>query len=248
MRYIDRPGKTKLDTHDKNRNAHSDEVLFFLKKEIRIKKERFKRSTDQRDLNSMAVLLIDNLLRLFLLVLEESANPSQRLLRQNQAGSDSSLSRSEDTIAAALLVLRAIHIEEVVLHVAGDTDGQRGPVIDGATQFLGVLLDDREAVIDLSQALVTERVGTGQVGSEIAVGRGEVGQHGFGKTVVALVGEFKGLGSVGVSLVVGDGVGDDGVGGEMLYLECLSQWTGSGFGCGGGSCIHQGIASSASRR
>lgn len=87
-----------------------------------------------------------------------------------------------------------------MLHIAGDTDGQRGTVVDRTAQFLGVLLDDREAGVDLGQTLVAERVGTGQVGSDIAVGSGEVGQNGFGKTVVALVGEFEGLGSVGFSL------------------------------------------------
>lgn len=104
-----------------------------------------------------------------------------------------------------------------MLDIAGDTDGQRSTVVDRTTQFFGILLDDREAGVDLGQTLVAERVGTGQIRSNIAVGSGEVWQNGFGKTVIALVGEFKGLGSVRVSLVIRDGIRDDRVGGEMLY-------------------------------
>lgn len=104
----------------------------------------------------------------------------------------------------------------MVLHIADNANGQRRTVVDRAAQFLGVLLDEREAGINLSQTLITERVGTGDVGSDIAVGRREVWQHWLGETGVALIGEFKGLGSIRVFLVVGDGVRDNRVGGEML--------------------------------
>lgn len=154
----------------------SDEVLCSLKeKEKKKTNKENERSKGQRDLKSVVVLFIDNLLRLLLLTLEESANPSQGFLRQNQAGSNNRLARSKDTITTTLFVLRAIHIEDMVLDIAGDADRQRGTVVDGTAQLLGVLLEDREAGIDLGQTLVTEGVGAGYVGSDIAVWGGEVG-------------------------------------------------------------------------
>lgn len=62
----------------------------------------------------------------------------------------------------------------MVLDIADDADGQSGTVVDGAAQFLGVLLEDREAGVNLAQTLITEGVGTGYVRSDIAVGSGEV--------------------------------------------------------------------------
>ena len=63
----------------------------------------------------------------------------------------------------------------MVLDIADDADGQRGTVVDGTAQLLGVLLEDREAGVNLAQTLITEGVGTSYVGSDIAVGSGEVG-------------------------------------------------------------------------
>lgn len=37
-----------------------------------------------------------------------------------------------------------------MLDIAGDANRQRSTVVDGAAQLLGVLLDDREAGVDLS--------------------------------------------------------------------------------------------------
>lgn len=84
-------------------------------------------------------------------------------------------------------------------------------MVEGTTQLLGIFLDDGEAGINLRQTLVTEGVGTSQVGRYIAVWSGEVGQDGLGKTGVAVVDEVEGLGSIGIAFVVGDGVGDEGV-------------------------------------
>jgi hypothetical protein len=167
----------------------------------------------------MAVLLVDSLFHLLLLSLQERANPSQRLLRQDQTGSNNGLTGSKDTITTTLLVLRPIDIKNMVLNLSSETHGRRSSVVDRATQLLGILLEDGEASIDLGQTLVTEGVGTGQVGSYIAVWGGEVGQDGLRQVGVALVGVLDGLGSVGVALVEGDGVRDDGVGDEML--ECV---------------------------
>jgi hypothetical protein len=173
----------------------------------------------------MAVLLVDSLFHLFLLSLQERANPSQRLLRQDQTGSNNGLAGSKDTITTTLLILRSIDIKNMVLNLSSETHGNRSSVVDRAAQLLGILLDNGEASINLGQTLVTERIGTGQVGSYIAVWSGEVGQDGLGQAGVALVGVLDGLGSVGVALVEGDGVRDDGVGDEMLAIWCVGGLT-----------------------
>ena len=92
------------------------------------------------------------------------------------------------------------------LSITSQANRQRSPIVDGTAQLLGIFLDDGEAGIDLSETLVTEGVGAGQVGCYIAVGSGEVGQDRFGDAGIALVGEFEGLCSVRIALVVGDGV------------------------------------------
>ena len=104
----------------------------------------------------------------------------------------------------------------MLLDVTGHTGRVPSGVVDGAADLLGVLTDDGEARVDLGQALVAQSVGARQVGSDIAVGSGEVGQDWFGEAVVGLVTVLDGLGADGVAFEEGDGVGDDGVGSEML--------------------------------
>lgn len=104
----------------------------------------------------------------------------------------------------------------MLLDIASDTDRESGGVIDGTADLLGIFTDDREARVDLGQTLVAQSIGAGQVGRNIAVGSGEVGQDWLGDAGVGVVAELEGLGAVGVALEEGDGVGDDRVGGEML--------------------------------
>lgn len=197
----------------------------------------------------MAVgLLIHNLLSLLLSLLEPSRKISQRLGRQHQARRDNSLAGSNDTIATALLVFGAIDLEEVLLDVASHADRESGSVVDGATDLLGVFTDDGEARVDLGQTLVTQSIGAGQVRCDIAVRSGEVGQNGLGDAGVGVVAELEGLGAVGVALEEGDGVGDDGVGGEMLERErrCKNRYTGNIEIMG--SVLRQGIENGPARR
>lgn len=68
-------------THTHTHN--SGKVLFSLRGKEKQKNDKKNAPKGQRDLKSVAVLLIDSLLGFLLLTLEESANPSQRFLRQN---------------------------------------------------------------------------------------------------------------------------------------------------------------------
>lgn len=165
----------------------------------------------------MAVgLLVHYFLGLLLGLLEPGSEISQRLSRQHQTRRDDSLAGSDDAITTALLVLRAVDLEEILLDVASYTDREPSGVVDGAADLLSIFTDDGEARVDLAQALVAQSIGAGQVRCDIAVGSGEVGQDWLGEAGVGVVAELDGLGAVGVALEEGDGVGDDGVGGEML--------------------------------
>lgn len=102
------------------------------------------------------------------------------------------------------------------LDIACKTHRVGSVVIDTATDLLGIFTDDRETSIDLAQALVSQRVGTSDVGRNVAIRCREVGQDGFGKAVVALVGKFERLSTIRVTLEEGDGVRDNRVGGQVL--------------------------------
>lgn len=104
----------------------------------------------------------------------------------------------------------------MLLDIASDTDRESGGVVDSATDLLGIFTDDGKARVNLGQTLVAQSIGAGQVGRNIAVGSGEVGQDWLGDAGVGVVAELEGLGTVRVALEEGNGVGDDRVGGEML--------------------------------
>lgn len=184
---------------------------------------------------SVVGLLIHDFLDFFLGSLQPGVDPRQRLLRDNQASRDNRLSGGKDAIATALLVFRSIGVEEVVLDIACDAHRVASGVVDSTADLLGIFSDDGEASIDLAQTLVTESIGTSKVRCNIVVGRGEVGQDGLGQAGVALVGELDGLGTVWVALEDGDGVGDDGVRGEVLVSHEVVLASGAnqtGYGAG----------------
>lgn len=106
----------------------------------------------------------------------------------------------------------------MVLDIARKAHRVPRRVAERAPDLLGVLADDGEAGVDLGEALVAEGVGAGQVGGDVGVGCGEVGEEGLCEAGVACVGVFEGLGAVGIGFEEGDGVGDDGVGGEVLSI------------------------------
>jgi hypothetical protein len=100
--------------------------------------------------------------------------------------------------------------------IPSKTKREECSVDDGGFDFFGLFLDDGESLVDFGQTLVAERVGFGDVGCDVGVGGGEVWEEWFCKALVALVGVFEGGGAVFVVFEGCDGVGDDGVGGEVL--------------------------------
>ena len=71
-------------------------------------------------------------------------------------------------------------------------------------------------MIDSGKSIGAEGVGFGNVRSDIAVRALGIGDEGSNELLVASIGEVKRLLAVGVRLEGRDGIGDDGVGGEML--------------------------------
>lgn len=101
--------------------------------------------------------------------------------------------------------------------IPGKTEREKCSVDDGIFDLSSLFLDDGEPLVDLGQAMVAERVGFGDVGCDVGVGGGEVWEEWLCDPLVALVGVFDGGGAVFVVFEGCDGVGDDGVGGEVLW-------------------------------
>ena len=143
---------------------------------------------------------------------EVVAQPLEALRGDLQAGGEEGLSAGSvaGALPAGAGALRRVHVEKVLLAVL--SDAQRGG--DVAHQRLGVLAEVGEAGVDLLEALVAQRVDLCEVGAEtLEVGRVD---DGFGVVGVDFVCDGEGLGGVGVLADVGDGLGDEGVRGEVL--------------------------------
>lgn len=164
-------------------------------------------------------LLLNLLLHILLSSLQPTPHISQRLLRKHKTSRNNRLPRGNKSIPPALLILRPINPKDVVLHIARKAHRVPGGVVDRPADLLGVLADDGEAGVDLAQACVAEGVGAGEVGGHVGVGGGEVGEEGLCEAVVAFVGVVEGFGTVGVCFEEGDGVGDERVGGEVLFVS-----------------------------
>lgn len=151
-------------------------------------------------------LLSSRILGLLFLRTQIGAQEAQRLLGEEKAGGDGGLAAGHEAISAALLVFRAVQVEDVLLDVTCELEGEEGIVDNGAPDLFGILLDDRESLVNLAQAVVSQGIGLADIGSDISVGLGEVGEDGLRKAVVTLVGVVQGLGGVLVALEGCDGV------------------------------------------
>ena len=153
---------------------------------------------------------------LFLLLPQERAQPCKRIARDHQAGRNHGLGTGYVAIATALLVLAGVGVQDIVLAVTDEAEGEVCVVQDGALDLLGVFFDDGEGVVHFGESVGAEGVGFGDVGSYVSVGTLGVGDEGCNELLVAGVGEVEGFLAIGIGLEGRDGVGDDGIGGEML--------------------------------
>jgi len=122
-------------------------------------------------------LLLNGLGSLCLLGLEERAQPRESLVADDQNGGHGRLSMGVDGGLLLLGELAAVDLNDVVAaldsQIVGDKDDGLGLVV----KIAGGLLDDGEALIELGQALVAERIGLGDVGRNILIGLGNPGGH-----------------------------------------------------------------------
>lgn len=153
---------------------------------------------------------------------ENGTEPLQPLGRRLQARSHDGLAAGDVSISSGPSALHLVRVHQMLPAVAHQPERalhvRRNPAaVDG----VGLFLDDGEPAIDAVQALVAQRVDFCEVGRE----RLEVAEHGFCEFGVALVGSVEGHLAVAGAAEGGDGLGDDGVGGEVLQTE---RWKSAG--------------------
>jgi len=129
--------------------------------------------------------LLIECLSLTLLVGEEVAQPGQGLRGDDQSGRDHRLATSDVSITPALLVLGTVSAEDVVFALADELERPVGVVDDGALDLLRLFLHHGEGLIDLGEALISQRVGLGHVWCDVAVRLGEVREARFGEGLVS---------------------------------------------------------------
>ena len=105
-----------------------------------------------------ACLFLDSVLGLLLLCLKEGAHPLESVRGQDEGSGENSLSPSDVAIASNFLVLFVICAEGPVLGLAGLLKWPVDIAEDGALDFLGLRLDNRDFLVKLGQEQVTQLI------------------------------------------------------------------------------------------
>jgi hypothetical protein len=145
-------------------------------------------------------LLIRDLLRLLLLPAQKRAQPAQRIRRNHQPRRNHRLSIRDNALTTNLLLLRAKDAEYVFLAVVPDLQRVEDDGFSFVEDLTGGLLDVGELGVEGRERAVAEGVGFLDVGGDVFVWFGEVGEEGLAEALVACVCDFEGLGAVGVRL------------------------------------------------
>ena len=176
-------------------------------------------------------LLIRHLLRLLLLRSQEVAQPGQGVRGDDQTGRHHGLARLDQAVPIDVPILIPVRLEDVVLAIGCDPDGEEDGIKDGALDLVGGRLDDGELLFDLAEAAIGDGVGLVDVRRHVLVRPGEIGKEGLGKGAVPLVGQVERDLTDGVGLEAVDRVVHDGVGSQMLsallarrLLQESSSW------------------------
>jgi len=151
-----------------------------------------------------AQLLINLLLGSLLLWTEEAGNSLQQVGGQLQFSRDDSFGRSEETLAAGFLVLVVVSSKDVVLSLPSQLYWEQSILQCGGLDFLGILLDDRECLLDLGQALVCKLVGFHDVWGNIAVRALQIKNNGLSKLVIDGNDNFDGLLAIRIGFIALD--------------------------------------------
>lgn len=148
----------------------------------------------------LAGFLLHEILALLLLLPQERTQPGQTIARHHQAGRDHRLTARDVSIPAALLVLAAVSLEDVVLALARQFEGVESVVEDGGLDLLRVFFHDREGLVDFGQARGGDLVGFGDIGRDVAVGTLRVREDRLDEGVEGGVGDVDGFLAVGIRL------------------------------------------------
>lgn len=165
-------------------------------------------------------LLLDLLGDLGLLDGDVAAGVGEGLVADLEDGGDGGLALANVALFGLLLGLGVEDVENVVAALETLVDGEEDDGLGVVVELAGGLLDDGEALVDAVQGLVADGVDALDVGRDVLVGLGEVGDDGDGKGLVGRVAELDGLLGVGVGVDGGgdgvDAIADEGVAENVL--------------------------------
>lgn len=165
----------------------------------------------------MVDLVISYLLTLLFLRLQKFLQPDKRVHRHLQLSTHDRLDLLQIAFTSRLIVLILPRTHKVLIR----PDGILFALL---LEFRRLNLDHRHALVKLTQTLVAERVGLGEVRGDDGVGGLQVGCEGLGEARVHIMGEGYGFLAVWMVLVGFDAVRDDGVGGQVLeWLVSLKE-------------------------
>lgn len=169
--------------------------------------------------------LLRNFLALLLLPSKQLAQERKSIRREDQSRRHRRLSLRNNTAlgTTVLLNLRPIDLKDVLLAISGNLERPVRIIKDRALDRLGVARDDGELGIERVETGVAERVGFGEVRRDVTVGLLEIREERLAVGVVAGRGDGERLLAVGMRLDGGEGVGDHGVGGEVLERDAISR-------------------------
>lgn len=128
-------------------------------------------------------LLITNLLSLRLLPRQKPTQPPIRIPTNHQPRRNRRLPPRHNALPAHLLTLTPINTNDVLLALGTLLQREEDNRLAIVDEFTGGLLDDGELGVDGGERGVAERVGFGDVGRDVLVGLGEVGEEGVGEFV-----------------------------------------------------------------
>lgn len=187
------------------------------------KKGGYKRDQAAGDRFLLVDLFVDSVGCLGLLLVQEGADPRERLVANDERSDNGGLSVSDEARLLVLLVFRAVHLKDVVPTLEALVVGEKDEALGIVVKLLGGLHDNGESLVDAVEGLVAEGVDLLDVRRDILVGPLEPGNNGSGKGLVSGVAELDRLLAVFVGLESVDAVANDGVGEEMLSRLDVSR-------------------------
>jgi hypothetical protein len=167
-------------------------------------------------------LLVDSVVCLGLLGGDEATEPGEGLVADDESGGDGSPTVAQEILGLlGLLDLTSPDVVNMVAALETLVVRQKDEALGVAVQLLCGLADDGEALVELAEGLVAKGVGADDVGRDVLVELGQVGNHGGGEGLVGRVAKLQRLMAVLVGLEGLDAITDDGVAQEVLQGEVV---------------------------